>query len=158
MTASTTLETSTVCQSPKVESMGAFHSTQNFRIFDWFNKWNRPFRFGPTGIFGTSFGDGPLWLVWSFRSVGQKCPFPFDKIVVPSTALLYPAYKNITKPVACENSRTEHVEFPTFQTGIFVEWKAPSDIKYLYQDWFEKSWMKICWRKLVNNLLERSCN
>ena len=94
MTASTTLETSTVCQSPKVESMGAFHSTQNSRIFDWYNKWNRPFRFGPTGIFGTSFGDGPLWLVWSFRSVGQKCPFPFDKIVVPSTALLYPAYKN----------------------------------------------------------------
>ena len=27
------------------------------------------------------------------RSVGPKCPFPFDKIVVPSTALLYPAYK-----------------------------------------------------------------
>ena len=28
------------------------------------------------------------------RSVGPQCPFPFDKIVVPSTALLYPAYKN----------------------------------------------------------------
>ena len=28
------------------------------------------------------------------RSVGPKCPFPFDKIVVPSPALLYPAYKN----------------------------------------------------------------
>ena len=36
----------------------------------------------------------PFWPVWSFRSVGPKCPFPFDKIVVPSTALLYPAYKN----------------------------------------------------------------
>ena len=27
-------------------------------------------------------------------SLGPKCPFPFDKIVVPTTALLYPAYKN----------------------------------------------------------------
>ena len=31
------------------------------------------------------------------RSVGQKCPFAFDKIVVPSTALLYPARKNNNK-------------------------------------------------------------
>ena len=31
--------------------MGAFHSTQNF---GWGVKWNGPFRFGPTGIFGTS--------------------------------------------------------------------------------------------------------
>ena len=35
-----------------------------------------------------------LWPVWPFRSVGPKCAFPFAKIVVPSTALLYPAYKN----------------------------------------------------------------
>ena len=26
--------------------------------------------------------------------VGPKCPFPFDKIVVPSTAPLYPACKS----------------------------------------------------------------
>jgi len=32
------------------------------------------------------------------RSVGPTCPFPFDKIVVPSTALLYPAYKNNNQP------------------------------------------------------------
>ena len=57
-------------------------------------KWNGPFWFGPTQIFWTSFEGGPLWPVWSFRSVGPKCPFPFDKIVVPSPALLYPAYKN----------------------------------------------------------------
>ena len=31
--------------------MGAFHSNQNF---GWGVKWNGPFRFGPTGIFGTS--------------------------------------------------------------------------------------------------------
>ena len=57
-------------------------------------KWNGPFPFGPTGVFGTSFEGGPLRPVWSFRSGGQKCPFPFGKIVVSSTALLYPAYKN----------------------------------------------------------------
>ena len=33
-------------------------------------------------------------MVWSFRSVGRKCSFPFDKIVVASTTLLYRAYKN----------------------------------------------------------------
>ena len=38
------------------------------------SKCNGPFRFGPTGIFGTSFEGGPLWPVWSFRSVGPKCP------------------------------------------------------------------------------------
>ena len=74
--------------------MGAFHSTQKSGNFGWFIKWNGPFRFGPTGILGTSFEGGPLWPVWSFRSVGPKCRFPFAKIVVPSTALFYPAYKN----------------------------------------------------------------
>ena len=53
------------------------------------------FRFGPTGIFGTTFA--PLQVVHlpvgSFWSVGPECPFPFDKIVVPSTALFHPAYK-----------------------------------------------------------------
>ena len=73
-------------------SRGAFHLTQNSGSFGWYTKWNGPFRFGPTGIVGTSFEGGLVWPVWSFRSVGPKCPFPFDKIVVPSTALLYPAY------------------------------------------------------------------
>ena len=72
-------------------------------------------------------------------SVGQmKCPFPFDKIVVPSTAHLYPAYKNNNQMhsglgQACATglcSSIGHVEFPKFQTGIFVEWKAP----LMYQD------------------------
>ena len=38
---------------------GAFHSTQNSGNSGWFIKWNGPFRFGPTGIFGTSFEGGP---------------------------------------------------------------------------------------------------
>ena len=51
----------------------------------------RKFRFG---IFGTNFEDGQLWPVRLFRSAITNCPFPFDKTVVPSTALLNPAYKN----------------------------------------------------------------
>ena len=67
-------------------------------------------------------------------SVGQtkKFPFPFDKIVVPSTALLYPAYKNNNQMhgglgrvcatrMYCSIGQ---MKFPKFQTGIFVEWKA----------------------------------
>ena len=49
-------------------------------------KWNGSFRFGPTGIFGTTFKYGPIWSV-------QLSSFPFAKSFVPSTALLYPAYK-----------------------------------------------------------------
>ena len=44
-----------------------------------------------TRIFEVSFEGGPLWPVWLFWQVGWKCPFQFDKTVVPSTALLYPA-------------------------------------------------------------------
>ena len=113
--------------------MGAFHSTQNSGNFGWYTKWNGPFRFGPTGIFGTSFEGGPLWPIGSFRSVGPKCPFPFGRIVVNSAALLYPAYKNNNQTRdgagrVCATgmySSTGHVKFPKFQTGIFVEWKAP---------------------------------
>ena len=52
-------------------------------------------QFGPTGISGTSFEGGLLWPVWSSRSVGPKCPFPFDKIFVPSTPLLYHTNVNV---------------------------------------------------------------
>ena len=39
---------------------GAFHATQNSGNFGWYIKWNKPLRFGSTGIFGTSFEGGPL--------------------------------------------------------------------------------------------------
>ena len=39
---------------------GPFYSTQNSGHFGWYIKCNEPFRFGPTGIFGTSFEGGPL--------------------------------------------------------------------------------------------------
>ena len=77
-----------------------FLSTQNSRNFGWLIKSMElgPFRFGLTGIFVTSSEGDPLWPVWSFWLVGPKCPSPFDKIVVPSTSLLYPAYKNNKMP------------------------------------------------------------
>ena len=63
------------------------------------------------------------------RNIGTTliCPFTFDKIVVLSTALLYPAYKNnnqtrggLGRVCAIEMYRSiGHVEFPKFQTGIF---------------------------------------
>ena len=51
------------------------------------------------GLVGPEYSGPALKVVhcdrsWSFRSVGPKCRFPFAKIVVPSTALFYPAYKN----------------------------------------------------------------
>ena len=72
-------------------------------------------------------------LVWSFQLVRPKCPFQFDKIVVLSTALLYPAYKNNNQTCGglgrvCATGMYHsigHVEFPKFQTRIFIEWKAP---------------------------------
>ena len=58
---------------------GDFHSTQNPGEFGWYIKWNGAFRFGPTGMLETCFEGCLLWPVWSFPSVGPKCPFPFDK-------------------------------------------------------------------------------
>ena len=112
---------------------GTFHSTQNSGNFGWYIKWNGPVRFGPTGIFETSYKGGPLWPVWSFWSVGPKNPFPFDKIVVPSTAVLNPAYKNNNQTCGglgrvCATGMycsIGHVKFPKFQTRIFVKWKVP---------------------------------
>ena len=83
-------------------TLGAFHSTQNSGNFGWYIKWNGPFRFGPTGILGTSFEGGPLWPV---GPVEPKFPFAFDKFVVPSTSLLYPAFKD--KMAECSDSMYE---------------------------------------------------
>ena len=52
-------------------------------------------------------------------------------IVVSSTALLYPAYKNknvAKRELVCAAGMylsIRHVEFPKFQTGLFVECKGP---------------------------------
>ena len=103
--------------------------------------WNRTDHLGfdPTWIFGSSFEGGSLWPVGLSRSVGPKCLFPFDKIVVSSTAFSYPAYKNYNQARGCLGRvwatrmyrSIEHVEFPKFQNRIFVEWKAPHVYPYI---------------------------
>ena len=79
-----------------------------------------------------SFQDSLFWPVQLSRSVGLKCPFPLDKNIVPSTVLLYPTYK-INKQTrsglgwVCTTGIYRFiglVEFPKFQTWIFVEWKS----------------------------------
>ena len=91
--------------------MERFPFCPKFRKFWLEIKWNKPFRFGPTGIFGTTF-EGR----WDQKSL------PFDKIVVPSTALLHPAYKNNNQTGGglgrvCATGMYHfigHVEFPKF--------------------------------------------
>ena len=65
------------------------------------------------------------WSGYLCRSVGLKCPVPFDKLVVPSTTLLYPPYKNNNQTRSglgwvCATRMYHsigHMEFPKFQTG-----------------------------------------
>ena len=72
---------------------------------------------------------GPLWPVLTgliISVVWTECIFPFDKIVVPSASLLYPAHKNnnqtrsglgrvfITGKYRSIGHVGRHVEFPKF--------------------------------------------
>ena len=99
------------------------------------SKWNRPFWFGPTSIFGTTFEVGPLLPVQLSWSVGLKCPLSFDIIIVfSSSTLLHPAYENNNQMClglgwVCSAGMycsIEQVEFVKFQSGIFIEWQAPT--------------------------------
>ena len=115
-----------VCKHCEFYRKGTFHSTQNSGNFGWYIKSNRPFRFGLTRIFRTVSG-GPLWLVRSFRSFGPKSPFQFDKIVVPSTSFLFPAYENNNQTHGglgwvCATGMYHsigHMKFLKFQTRFF---------------------------------------
>ena len=92
------------------------------------------FWFGSTGIFGTTFEVGPLLPVQLSWSVGLKCPFSLDIIVVSSSTLLRPAYKNNNQMhlgfgrvcSARMYCSIEQVEFVKFQSGILIEWQAPT--------------------------------
>ena len=114
-----------VCKHCEFYRKGTFHSTQNSGNFGWYIKSNRPFRFGLTRIFRTS--GGPLWLVRSFRLLGPKSPFQFDKIVVPSTSFLFPAYENNNQTHGglgwvCATGMYHsigHMKFLKFQTRFF---------------------------------------
>ena len=85
--------------------------------------------------------SGPALKVVHFDRSGHFGPFPFDKIVVPSTALLYPAYKNNNQTRGglvrvCATGMYHsigHVELPKLQTGIFVEPKAPCNYQLTAQ-------------------------
>ena len=66
---------------------------------------------------------GPLWPILTglvISVVWTECPFPFDKIVVPSTSLLFPADKNNNQKrsglgrvfITGMYRSTGHVEFP----------------------------------------------
>jgi len=46
--------------------MGAFHYAKDSGNFGWFQM-ESPFRFLPTGIFGITFGGGPLISVGIYR-------------------------------------------------------------------------------------------
>lgn len=46
-------------------------------------EWSNSVCIGWTRIFRSSFEDGPLWLVWSFWSVGLKCPFSISQNCCP---------------------------------------------------------------------------
>ena len=67
----------------------------------------------------------------------MKYSFSFDIIVVRRTALLYPAYNynnqtsgGLVRVCATGMYRSiAHVEFPKFQTRIFVEWKVTPDLR-----------------------------
>ena len=64
---------------------GCYPLCQRFRKFRSEIKWKGPFRFLPTGIFGTTSGGGPLISVGIFR---PKFAVPFTEFLFPSTALL----------------------------------------------------------------------
>jgi len=88
-----------------------------------------------------------------FGGSDRNVPF-HDNIVFPSTAVLYPAYRNnnqmcsgLGRVCATRMYRSiGHVEFLKFQTGIFVEWKVPIvyNVKHtvpaLLRDWILGAW------------------
>ena len=99
-------------------SRGAFHSTQSSGNFGWYIKWNGPFRFGLTGIFGTSFEGSPLW------PDQPKCPFPFDKIVPPIPLICILLTRTITMGWVYATRMYRSIGHVKFQASFFVEWKV----------------------------------
>jgi len=97
----------------QMERTISVRSDQN--IWDYLWRWSVYFE--RSGHFG--------WLDWNV-------PFHLTNCCPKSTAPLYPACKNNQKTrgglgrvrVTGMYRSIWHVEFPKFQTGIFVEWKA----------------------------------
>ena len=108
---------------------GDFHSTQNPGEFGWYIKWNGAFRFGLTGILGTSFGGALTGLVISVGrtemslSIWQNCCPQYPSFC------RYTAYKNnkhhtIARGLVSGLSNRTW-KFCSFKPEFFVERKAP---------------------------------
>ena len=70
------------------------------------------------------------------RSVGPKCPLPFDKIIFPRTSHLYPTYKhdNQTRSgfgLVCAtvmHRSIGHVDFPKFLNKNFCRMESKQNV------------------------------
>ena len=74
---------------PKFRKLRLVHTSGHFGRSDH----NGP-TLGTRGSFSRAIGTFVSWVHETPLAPRVKWPFPFNKIVVPSTALLYPAYKN----------------------------------------------------------------
>ena len=97
---------------------GCFPLSQNFRKFRTEVKWKGPFRFAPTGIFGTTSGGGPLWPVGSVR---PKRAFHLQKF---------------SFPVAFHRDATDILVETNVNGTLRSGWKLTFDEKCFIFPWF----------------------
>ena len=97
-------------------------------------------------------------------SVGRtKFPFSLEKIVVPSTALLYPAYKNNNQTlgslgrVLCKLLDLKEA-FDTVKHDILLSKMNLFEIQGIALDWFRSYLTNRTQRCLVNGSLSRICS
>ena len=115
---------------------------------------------GQTGIFGTGFEDGPFWLVWSFWSVGLKCPFSISQNCCSQNRSFVSCLQeqwanmqwlgsglcnwnvhNCTVPLGTWNFRNFKPEFLLNGKHPEFSLKNPIRIDHLCIDWKQKSLM-----------------
>ena len=120
-------------------NQGSFPFSSEFRKFKLEIKlWNRPFRFGTTAIFGTTFEGGLHWdrpghFCRSYRNV----PFHLTKLLSAVPLLWVLLTITITKRAGglgrvCATGMYRSIgllKCPNFHKRIFVEWKLPLNLK-----------------------------
>ena len=82
-----------------------------------------------------------------FGRLDRNVPFHLTKLLYPVPLFCVLLARTITKRAVAHGGTgmyrsTEHGKFPEFQTGIFVEWKAPPIFLLLPMKTFEKSYLK----------------
>ena len=105
-----------------------FPSNPKFRKFLLVHQMNGPFRFGPYPKY-----SGPALKVVLFDLSGNSgqpvrhARFRLTKVNLSPVPLFYIllARSAVARVVSVMYCSIGHMEFPKFQTGIFVEWKAP---------------------------------